>query len=136
MLNELENYPVFAHIVNALDAADGVLEDAWVDFEGKRWHPVLITDRNSKQRGFEINTSGTRGPSSEVGRIKVDLASLLQMLAEGALPAKALIRCKQPNGVQRNGRHVTGLKTSPRLSGLLESMRTTSPLASNAVAED
>ena len=114
---------VLQEISKDLEANDGILNDAWVMHEGKRWHPAKIRDRASGKHGFDVNFSGQWGPNALVGRRKLTLEELLRALAYDDLPEGSTIRCKPVHGRKNNGRNTAALQFSPRLLKLIAGMR-------------
>ncbi len=114
---------VFISITNSVDEDGGLLMDGWVEYQGEKWHPVLIRDQRSGKRGFDVNYSGKWGKNEDVGRRKLDIGEFLQALAMNAIPNDASVRCKRLNDGQRNGRHIQQLEMSDRLGALVLRIR-------------
>jgi hypothetical protein len=110
-------------IVKELELLDGLMKDAWVDYLGERWHPILIRDRRSGKRGFEVNYSGKWGKNVEVGRQKLELDEFMLAIAANSIPQFAGIRCKRPDEMQRNARRFSELRMSSRLTGIVIRIR-------------
>ena len=129
----------FHAISQRLALHDGLLKDAWVTYKGETWHPVIVKDRQSGIRGFEINVSGKWGPNNEVGRKKLGLSDFLAKLADGSMPTSATIRCKRPgsSNPHRNARDLSDLALSKQLGELIARLRSKrySPAPSEAPLE-
>lgn len=124
MIFDMSKDKDFGAILQDVDLAKGLLKDAWVKYKGEDWYPVIIKDRQSGIRGFEVNFSGKWGKNDKVGRKKLCFEELVVGLADGAIPSFAAIRCKRLEDTQRNGRDVCELKLSTRLNGLIARLRT------------
>lgn len=114
----------FRAISQGVVLGDGLLKDAWVQYKGEKWYPVIIKDQQSGLSGFEVNFSGKRGKNKEVGREKLILEDLLVKLADGSIPISATIRCKRIGDIQRNARDISHLALSTRLNELVVWLRT------------
>lgn len=119
----LKHDEVFQKVKDDIEIANGLMKDAWVIYKGEKWYPVIVTDRETKVSGFEINFSGKWGSNSEVGRKKFPLIDFLEGVANGSYPANAGIRCKRINDRQRNGRDLGEIQFSPRLKELIGRVR-------------
>ena len=58
----LENKPDFLVILQDIDDQRPILRDAWVDYEGERWYPVMVRAQKTRhhrvretQNGFQCN---------------------------------------------------------------------------------
>jgi hypothetical protein len=110
-----ETHPIVRSILAELNGNGGLLVDLWFDYQGERWHPVLVRDRASGKVGFEVNISGRWGPNAEVGRRKFSLVELLLAIQSGTIPPDASIRSKCQSSPQRNGRRFRDVRMSARL---------------------
>jgi hypothetical protein len=114
----------FKEISQDILISNGLLKDAWVQYKGEKWYPVLVKDQKSGVRGFEVNFSGDWGKNDEVGRKKIGIGELLTKLVDGSIPSSAALRCKRLNDSQRNGRDISKLEFSSRLNNILTRLRT------------
>lgn len=115
----LRNDETFRNVKEDIEINNGLMKDAWIVYKGEKWHPVIITDRETKVSGFEVNFSGKWGANNEVGRKKFPLAEFLEGIANGTFPHYAGLRCKRINDKQRNGRDFGEIQFSPRLKDLI-----------------
>ena len=106
---------IFQKVKDDIEINNGVMKDAWIIYKGDKWYPVIVTDRESKISGFEVNFSGKWGANIEVGRKKFPLSEFLVGIAQETYPTNASIRCKRINDSQRNGRDFGEIQFSARL---------------------
>lgn len=115
----LKNDEVFQRVKDDIEIDNGLMKDAWIMYKGEKWYPIIVTDRETKVSGFEVNFSGKWGANNEVGRKKFPLIEFLDGIAHGSYPANAGIRCKRINDSQRNGRDLGEIQFTPRLNELI-----------------
>lgn len=120
---KLKNDEVFQKVKDDIELDNGLMKDAWIIYKGEKWYPVIVTDRETKVSGFEVNFSGKWGANNEVGRKKFPLTEFLEGIAHGSFPANAAIRCKRINDSQRNGRDLGEIRFTTRLNELISRIR-------------
>lgn len=124
---------LYSAILQDVNLANGLLIDAWTEYKGEKWYPVIIKDMKSGVRGFEVNFSGTWGKNEDVGRKKLSLHELVLGLKNGTIPSNASIRCKQLRDTQRNGRNISDLQFSSRLKELMAGVNANKPMAVSSI---
>jgi len=64
-----ENKPDFLVILQNTDDQRPILRDAWVDYLGERWYPVMVPVQKSGTIGFEGRKTalGAMGDDSRLG---------------------------------------------------------------------
>lgn len=119
----LRNDETFRKVKDDIEIDNGLMKDAWIIYKGEKWYPVIVTDRETKVSGFEVNFSGKWGANNEVGRKKLPLTEFLEGISNGTFPANAGLRCKRINDSQRNGRDFGEIQFTPRLKDLIARIR-------------
>jgi hypothetical protein len=116
---DITNDRSFGEIERDVVTNKGLLKDAWVRYEGEDWHPIIIKDRRTGVRGYEVNLTGKWGKNINVKRQKITLKDFLVGIADGTFPVVAAVRCKCLAKKDRNGRDLENLEMSERLRGLI-----------------
>ena len=115
----------FLSISDALKTDGELLKDAWIDDGTHKWYPVLVTERATGVRGFDIKPDSNRGKDKVICRKKIHLEDFLLLLAHMGSTSNEHVRCKYPTGNQKNSKSIIQLKFSPRMQGLLNRVRST-----------
>ncbi|MCB8748918.1 HNH endonuclease [Rhodoferax sp. U2-2l] len=113
----------FVDIERDVSNKKGLLEDAWVSYEGEKWYPTIIKDRKTHVRGYEVNFTGKWGKNIDVNRQKLPLKDFLIGLADGTFPREAAVRCKRLTKSDKNGRDLSNLEMSVRMRELIARYR-------------
>lgn len=122
LLEELQNDPLLKIWEEKIEEAKGVFEGAWVAHENVKWHPVITKEQKTGKRGFCLNPKGKWGSNEEVGRERISLARLFELVIQGH-PDEYHLRCKTRGSTQRNGRFLKDIKFQPQLEELITAYR-------------
>lgn len=126
-VTSLQADPFIKKLEQEMQAAKGILKQAWIEYQGKKWNPVLVTDRNTGVRGFEWSPEGRRGEKKAVGRHKITLAELIAYAVTGSYDNSARVRCCTNNSDQRNNQFFRDIHFSSELAEFVSAYKAAKP---------